>query len=59
MDQLLEKIELRDIAIKIAGYEEDIFNEEDSDFVDMRVIRNKEKARDNCIKKWLRYPGRL
>ena len=57
MDQLLEKIELRKLAIKCAGYEEDIFNEEDSDFVDMRVIRKKEKARDNCIKKMARVSG--
>lgn len=52
--ELEKKIELRRLAIKCSQLESAIFNEEDSDFVDYRIIRNKERAIENNIEKMSR-----
>lgn len=52
MNKELEiKVELRRLAIRAQKLEIDIFNEEDSDFIDNRSVRNKERAIENIIKK--------
>lgn len=49
--ELDKKIELRMLAIKGARLEIEIFDELDGDYIDYRIVRNKERAVENIIKK--------
>lgn len=49
--ELDKKIELRMLAIRAARLEIEIFDELDGDYVDYRIVRNKERAIENIVKK--------
>ena len=49
--ELDKKIELRMLAIRASQLENEIFYELDSDYVDNRIVRNKERAIENIVKK--------
>lgn len=55
--ELKDKIELRKLAIKCSKLENEIFDEEDSDYVDYRIIRNKEMAIKSSIDKMSEISG--
>ena len=55
--ELKDKIELRKLAIKCSKLENEIFDEEDSDYVDYRIIRNKERAIKSSIDKMSEISG--